>query len=502
MTAAPSTSPRRPDASGPAGRCGTLITLFVGSSIVCVYLSAKVASGRPILAAHWGLLWTLAVWSVAALAAVAVARRIPRRVALGLLLVAAAAVRLAALAGPPTTSDDLYRYAWDGRVQAAGIDPYSLPPAAQDLVGLREPWLWPDATGCAALDRGVGCTRINRPAVRTIYPPVAEAWFAAVYHVDGVGARHKVWQVAGLVTDLVTVGLLVVALRRWGADERWAALYALFPAPVIEFVQNAHVDSLALVFIVAAFVVAIGPSVRGSLPGRGPSPPSLRSVASRDVAVGLLLGAATLVKLYPAILLVAVLGLPRLRPWLSFLRASAAALVLGVLSYLPHVLAVGIHVIGYLPGYLKEEHYEGGGRFLLAGALGLSGRTSEIVAVTVVMASLVLVAWRRPPAPRAAVVVLCALFLTTTPVQPWYAVSLVAMACIAGWPEAIAVVAAGYPYFFAVILDYRHTIVLGRLSYGLALMVLVAGVIARRPRVLQDQVTVDTAHLMAPKHSS
>jgi hypothetical protein len=478
----------------PAWPVITLCIGFIGASIVCVYLSARLASGRPILAAHWELLWILAAWSLASLVAVATARHIPRRVALGLLLTAAAAVRLAALAGPPTTSDDLYRYAWDGRVQAAGIDPYSLPPAAQDLVGLRDPWLWPDAAGCAALDRGVGCTRINRPAVRTIYPPVAEAWFAAVYHVDGLGARHKVWQVAGLLTDLATVGLLVVALRRWGVDERWAALYALFPASVIEFVQNAHVDSLALVFVVAAFVVAVGPSG-----AEGRPPPSRRSVAARDVAVGLLIGAAALVKLYPAVLLVTVLGLPRLRPWLAFLRASAAALVLTVISYLPHILAVGIHVIGYLPGYLKEEHYEGGGRFLLAGALGLSGRMSEIVAVTVVVASLVMVAWRRPPAPRAAVVVLCALFLTTTPVQPWYAVSLVAMACIAGWPEAIAVVAAGYPYFFAVILDYRHTIALGRLSYGMALMVLVAGIIARRRGIFREEVTT---HFMALEHSS
>ena len=42
---------------------------------------------------------------------------------------------------------------------------------------------------------------------------------------------------------------------------------------------------------------------------------------------------------------------------------AAAGLV--ALSYLPHVLAVGSAVIGYLPGYLKEEDYTNGGRFLL-----------------------------------------------------------------------------------------------------------------------------------------
>jgi hypothetical protein len=198
------------------------------------------------------------------------------------------------------------------------------------------------------------------------------------------------------------------------------------------------------------------------------------------VAFGLLIGAAALVKLYPAVLLIAVLGLPRPRPWLSLLRASAAALALTIVSYLPHVVTVGVRVVGYLPGYLKEEHYDGGGRFLLVGALGLSGRAATAAAIGLLMAGIAWVAWRKPPAPRAAVIVLCALFLVTTPVQPWYAVSLAAMACIAGWPEVIAVVVAGYPYFFAVILDYRHTVVLGRISYAAALVVLLAGVVSRR----------------------
>lgn len=46
------------------------------------------------------------------------------------LLAGAVVIRLAALTPVAPSSDDLYRYAWDGRVQAAGIDPYRYPPAA------------------------------------------------------------------------------------------------------------------------------------------------------------------------------------------------------------------------------------------------------------------------------------------------------------------------------------------------------------------------------------
>jgi hypothetical protein len=409
----------------------------------------------------------LAVWAVAWLVAVVLAFRLPARRAVTLVVIAGVAMRVAALGGPPNTSDDLYRYAWDGGVQAHGIDPYAYPPDAPRVAGLRDGWLWPDARGCAALNRPPGCTRINRPDARTIYPPVAEAWFGLVNGLAGDGHQHKTWQIAGLATDLAVMALLLLALDRWRRDRRWLALYALCPAPVFEFVHNGHVDGLAVALLLAAFWVAVAP--RGG-----------HASTRRDVAMGLLIGAAALVKVYPALLLVAVLCVPRARPWLSLARAATAAAALAALTYLPHVLSVGARVVGYLPGYLREEHYAGGGRFLLAGALGMRGAPASALAVAALALTVAWVVWRRPEAPRAAAVLLVALFLVATPVQPWYAVSALAFGSLAAWPATAAVVAAGYPYYFAVILDFRHTVALGRLSYGAALVVVVASVARRR----------------------
>jgi len=439
-----------------------------------------VASGRPILAARWSLLWLLGLWAVSWAIAVVAAIRLPPRLAVGLILAGAVATRLAALAGPPTTSDDLYRYAWDGQIQTAGIDPYAYFPAAPQLAGHRASWLWPDDAGCAALHRPPACTRINRPSVRTIYPPVAEAWFTAVYRLAGSGARHKPWQIAGLIADLATVGLLAFALTRTGRDPRWLALYALCPAPALEFVNNGHVDGLAVTFMVAAVVVAMGPLTPVIHPaGHGQS--SKWTGVGRDAAVGLLLGAAVLIKLYPAILLVSLVGLPGPHPRLSAIRSSIAVALLAVACYLPHVLAVGIRVVGYLPGYLKEEHYTQGARFLLPGAIGLLGWPASLLAGAGVIGTIGWVAWRRPEMPRAATLVLVALFLATTPVQPWYGVSVLALGTIATWPWAVAASLASYPYFFAVILDYRHTIALGRASYATALVIVAAtSIIGRR----------------------
>ncbi|MGH9223527.1 MAG: glycosyltransferase 87 family protein, partial [Acidimicrobiales bacterium] len=246
-----------------------------------IVLSAAIASGGPILAARWTILGRLAAWAVLWAVAVACAFRLPRRLALGLVFALAIGLRLAALAGPPVLSDDLYRYAWDGRAQAAGIDPYRHTPASRQLTDLREPWLWPDEQGCRELDRPPVCSRINRATERTIYPPLAQGWFAAVYRLAGVEAQHKAWQVAGLAGDLVLVGMLPFVLRAWRRDERWTALYALSPLPVIEVVNNGHVDGLAATLVAGALWAA---------------------ARRRPGWAGALVGAAALIKLYPALL--------------------------------------------------------------------------------------------------------------------------------------------------------------------------------------------------------
>lgn len=46
-----------------------------------------------------------------------------------IVIIVAALLRLGLLAQSPTRSDDIHRYIWDGRVQAAGINPYRYIPA-------------------------------------------------------------------------------------------------------------------------------------------------------------------------------------------------------------------------------------------------------------------------------------------------------------------------------------------------------------------------------------
>jgi hypothetical protein len=469
------------------------VTAFAVAAAVGVALSVHIARGPALLASRWWLLAELGLWALAWVVAVAAAFRIPRRVALPLVFLGAVALRLGAVAGPPLTSDDLFRYSWDGRVQAAGIDPYRYPPGSAALTGLREPWLWPEIRPCPLAYRPEGCTRINRSWVHTIYPPAAEAWFAGIYRLTGIGARYKPWQVAGLLTDVAAVGLLMAALRRRGSDPRWAALYALCPAPVLEVVNNGHVDGLAVVLSLAALTVA-------SRPATGEARLSARS---RELVAGGLVGLAILVKLYPALLVPAIAaGAPAGRRSRSLLRTGGAALAVGVAGYLPHVLAVGHKVIGFLPGYLREEHYDGAGRYLVAAGLRVPGGLAAPVSALAVMGAAFWVWARRPPAPVGAAVLVGTLLAAASPVQPWYAVALLAFATLAAEPVWAAVAAAGYPYFFAVILLQPHRVGIGELAYGVAAagLLMTAGRRALRRRTApQDRAEARSSANPAPR---
>lgn len=400
---------------------GTVLAL-----VAATFLAWRTTQEMSILGNHERLLVEILLWWLAWAVAVACLRRVPPRRVLLLVVLGAVALRLAAITAVVPLSDDLYRYAWDGRVQASGTDPYRYPPTAPELAGLRDEWLFPDDAECERRGKEPGCTIINRPSVRTIYPPVAQAWFVTGHALGASQLEDLGWQLLALLADVATMLLLWRLLLRLERDPRWVAVYAWSPVAVLEAVQNGHVDGLATPFVLAAVGLA------GRRPGWS----------------GAALGAATMVKLYPALLLPVLLGR---RP----VRVVTAFAAVCVVSYVPHLLAVGWDVLGYLPGYLQEEDYDSGDRFLLLRPLGLTGSSGTAVAALIGLgvALVVLRRVRRRPedVSREALLLLGSALLVATPVQPWYGLPIAALAALAVRPVWLAIPLAAYPTFFAVV---------------------------------------------------
>jgi hypothetical protein len=175
--------------------------------------------------------------------------------------------RLLLLATPPALSSDIFRYVWDARVQASGGSPYLSAPAAFATEEVKKEPLYQQQ---------------NRPFAQTIYPPLAQLAFRAVRGVAGENvAAMKALMVMG---DLCSVALLVWLLRIMGLPRSRVILYAWHPLAVFEGAGSGHVDAL----VVPLLILAV-----------------LAWVQRRDTVAGIALGAATLVKIYPVLLVAA-----------------------------------------------------------------------------------------------------------------------------------------------------------------------------------------------------
>jgi hypothetical protein len=405
---------------------------------------------------------------MAFIAAAWLLRKVPPRAAVALILLGGIAVQLVAVSAPPQNSNDLYRYIWDGRVQAAGVDPYAYVPMARQVAGLRDEFLFhPGAEYCVsqsyvashpAAELAAGCTAINRPTVPTIYPPVAEAYFLGVHYLPGGSdSSMPIQATTALVAVLVTL-LLLFGLRRLGRDMRTAALWSWCPLVALEAGNSAHVDVVAAGLGAAAILVL-----------------ATARTTRRTILGGILLGLAIATKLTPALTVPALL---RRRGFTVAAAASSAFIAV----YVPHLLAVGSKVIGFLPGYLHQENYTSGTRYGIIGLL-VTGPLASVMAVLILAAvAFAVLQFGDPDQPwQGGVVMTAAALAVTTPRYQWYALLLVMLVAFDGRPEWLAFAAGAYyaaePGMGRYSIPYRlHYAV----AYGVPVLVVAAGWLVRR----------------------
>jgi hypothetical protein len=148
----------------------------------------------------------------------------------------AALFRLVLLPQTPWLSGDIYRYLWDGRVFANGINPFQYPPNASELVHLRDDKIF---------------AHINHKEVATVYPPLLQAIFWLAHQLGGT---VEILKCIFILTDLLLILLLFWSLPKLGIPSWWAILYAWHPLAIIEIAGSGHVDGVGALFLFAAVV--------------------------------------------------------------------------------------------------------------------------------------------------------------------------------------------------------------------------------------------------------
>ena len=335
---------------------------------------------------------------VLALAATRVAERTPINRALWVIFGIGIALRGYVLLFDPLLSSDIFRYVWDGRVQGAGINPYSYFPAHDAVAHLRDATIFP---------------RINRAEYAvTIYPPVAEFFFLVVTRI---GESASAMRLALLGCEAVSVTIVMLLLRRMKRPTTRVVAYFWHPLPIWEIANSGHVDALAVALMLVGLWVA--------LTGR-------TKLGAFSIALG------TLVKPYVAPALASVW-----RPW--DWKMPLVVIVVITLCYLPY-LSIGWGVFGFLTqGYLTEEGIISGNDLWLLSLWRLVfGAHRGDVAVYAAVAASILVfmalwAARRPDRTIATSLtdtnmLLLLVLLLLSPNYPWYFLAILPFVALCG----------------------------------------------------------------------
>jgi hypothetical protein len=160
------------------------------------------------------------------------------------LLMAGILFRLLLLFSIPNLSDDVYRFIWDGRLAANGINPYSKLPA--EIIQM------PPVTGITnELYR-----QLNSPQYYTIYPPVLQGifWVAAKLFPVNVSAAIVFLKSIIVMVELGNVFLLIRILKKISLPKHLCLLYLLNPLVITELTGNVHFEGVMIFFVLLAFL--------------------------------------------------------------------------------------------------------------------------------------------------------------------------------------------------------------------------------------------------------
>ena len=345
-----------------------------------------------------------------------------------LLISAGVFVRGAMLFSEPIMETDFYRYLWDGAVLAQGENPYR--PVPEEVVASA------GQLSTLGLESGVVLERINHPELRTIYPPVAQGFFASSYLLAPWSLMA--WRIILLVADASTLGLLLVILHRVALPREYALIYWLNPLVLKEIHNAAHMDILLAPFILGTLLLA----VRGRL-----------------MLAVVCLAAATGLKVWPVLLLPLVL-----RAGASGWRqAMAPACLYGALLALMNipVMAAGLDSTSGFTAYAGRWEMNNGpslaliwlGRWLAAmDWFPMSARTFSSGVSALIVGSVALLAAGRPVAGMLdlcgrALAVTALLFLISPTQFPWYATWFLPLLAIRPHP-ALLLYAVTLPLYY------------------------------------------------------
>jgi alpha-1,6-mannosyltransferase len=351
-----------------------------------------------------------------------------QREVLYIILIVAILLRVVFFFTGPSLSDDSYRYYWEGKIGANGINPYMYTPDAQELEKYRD----------------ANWEHINNRDVSSPYPPFAQMAFSATYMLYPSTDCIWLFKFFSMAFDIVCVYLLFKLLKGFGQDPRLSIIYAWCPLVITNFANSGQIDSLAILFVLLSFL-------------------ALQRGSKMTSAAVLALGALT--KIFP-LLFAPVL----FKAW----GKKGTALFVGVLGviYLPYIGA-GRNLFSGLSIYTDRWFFNGSIFPAIVNVLKSSGLaanhtdamsvTRNVLALVFALALGCLIYYSRKNSDKTRELFKYAFLLTglflliTSTIQPWYIIWVIPFLCVFILPSWILLTGSVFlSYHIYILFDTRN----------------------------------------------
>lgn len=162
-------------------------------------------------------------------------------------LAAGIVFRFILLFSVPNLSDDVFRFIWDGRMAANGLNPFRhLPSEVMHMSAL--PGLTKELY-----------SRLNSPDYYTIYPPLLQVIFLAAAKLFVFNLYNTIifFKCVILLVECSTLYVMILLLKKISLPRHFSLLYFLNPLIIVELTGNVHFDGLMIFFVLLSFLLLL-----------------------------------------------------------------------------------------------------------------------------------------------------------------------------------------------------------------------------------------------------
>lgn len=156
----------------------------------------------------------------------------------------------------PNLSDDYFRFVWDGRLSAHGINPFVVLPSA---------FIDSNQAISAGLSREL-FSSLNSPDYYTIYPPVLQFvfWLSALLFPSNILGSVIVMRLFIIAAETGSIFLILTILKKLELPSKNTLLYALNPLVILELSGNNHFEAFMVFFILLSVYLLLKKQIRFS----------------------------------------------------------------------------------------------------------------------------------------------------------------------------------------------------------------------------------------------